>query len=347
MVIKPEGYADADAAVKRVEGSLKSADAQAQKVAAASAKVGQVITTAFAAASGTILGFVRSGLAGTSAGEQLSMRMSQLSREVTNLFLPAIQKVIDTLTSVVSWFKNLSGEQQNAIGKWIMLTVGALGVATILPRVISGLKGVGAAFTVLSAHPIVAVVAALGAMVAGTEEGRSALGQLFGAFKPALEAVAGLVTEIGRLFSPIIAALGEALPPLVEALVPAFEAVASVIKAIVQGITAVVRGVRSALEFLGIIDAAPAVEEPAARRQRPGEGRNELQASGKGFEGVADAFKRFQMAALKDPGQTTRERQLTVLEQIRDSLRENGRGGLVRAALLAAAEAPTPAPVGP
>ncbi|MCC6421772.1 MAG: hypothetical protein IT429_26440, partial [Gemmataceae bacterium] len=160
------------------------------------------------------------------------------------------------------------------------------------------------------------------------------LGQLFGAFKPAIEAVAGLVTEIGRLFAPIISALGEALPPLVEALVPAFEAVASVIRAIVQGITAVVRGVRSALEFLGIIDAAPEVEEPAARRrERPGQNRNELQASGKGFEGVADAFKRFQMAALKDPGQTTRERQLTVLEQIRDRLVNNVRAGNISATI--------------
>lgn len=262
---------------------------------------------AFGGLSQTVLTWVRAGLQGTTTGEQLGVQFQLLSREVANLFIGPLNKLIGGIQAVTNWFRSLDGSTQRLIGSVLTWGVVLAGAAAVIPRVIGGLQGIGAAMGLILAHPLIAVTAALVAIFARTEEGRAAFARLGSA--------------LANLFGPLIDALGRTLPPLIEALAPAFEVVANVIATIVEGITMLVNGVREALEFLGIIDARPAARGGA----RAGQDRQELTQKGGGIEDVRAAFGRFMAAAQRtDP---VPSRQLETLGRIEQNTRPRRESG--------------------
>lgn len=93
------------------------------------------LTIVFGSLSAGLGLFIRSGLSGTIEGERLSLRFEMLSRQITALFLPALDTLTRTLERIVGWFRSLSGDQQNVLGTTALLAVGAVGLALAFAQV--------------------------------------------------------------------------------------------------------------------------------------------------------------------------------------------------------------------
>ncbi len=271
------------------------------------AQLGQATSSAFGGATSMITSFARAGLSGTTMGERLGLQFQLLSREIASLFIPVLERVIGVLQSVTSWFRNLSGPQQSFIGGIAATAIALVAVAAIIPRIIGGLQGMAAVFTLLSANPFVALVGLIAALLVGTESGRSALGRLAAAFGP-------IVTAVGQLFA--------ALKPVIELLGTVVGAVADFIGGIASGIA---NGIQSVTDFFGLTseeDRRRSAQQEAQRRQQAGRDRNEVAGTTKGREGLEATFLRFQEAALKTGQGDTAMRQLTEAQRQTALLRQ-------------------------
>jgi len=104
----------------------------------------------------------------------LQGEVKNLAEDIGKTLIPYAAQLIGMLRSAVSWFNNLNPTVQKAI-----VIVGGLAAAAgpvllaigsfikLIPTLIAGVKGIGAAFAWLSANPIGAVITAMGlAMVA-------------------------------------------------------------------------------------------------------------------------------------------------------------------------------------
>lgn len=121
---------------------------------------------------GSVMGFVAAGLRGTQEGNALAYRFQLLSQQIAAIFLPIIDKVIDYLGRIVSWFQNLSGEQQDNIRKWILIAAGILGViahgrllAALLQGLYLGIKLLGSGILAIATNPWAAAIAGAGVLL--------------------------------------------------------------------------------------------------------------------------------------------------------------------------------------
>lgn len=309
-------YRGLAAGVEQFGAAVKAVQPALVRMGQTIQEVGKRAAVAFGIATSAVMSFVRAGLEGTVQGQQLRLQWQLLSREIAGLAVPAIRALLHGIQQVTAWFRSLSGEQQAVLVRIVSVGAAFMAASLILPKLIVGVKALGGVLVLLAANPVLAIVTALGALVLSSQEGRSALGHIFDAIRPALRAVGDLFKAIWNLIQPIIEALGKVLPPLVEALLPLFEAVAEVIKTIVGFVTDVVNGIRTVLEELGVIEQ---------RQQRPQRGRQreEVTAVGRGPADVRSFFANFQAAALRTGGGIP-ERQLRVQEQIERNTRPGG-----------------------
>ncbi len=271
------------------------------------AQLGQATSSAFGGATSMITSFARAGLSGTTMGERLGLQFQLLSREIASLFIPVLERVIDVLQSVTSWFRNLSGPQQSFIGGIAAAGIALVAVAAIIPRIIGGLQGMAAVFTLLSANPFVALVGLIAALLVGTESGRSALGRLAAAFGP-------IVTAVGQLFA--------ALKPVIDLLGNVVGAVADFIGGIASGIASGIEAVTDFLGFTSEADRRRSAQQQAQQRQQAGRDRQEVAGTTRGREGLEATFLRFQEAALKTGQGDTAMRQLTEAQRQTALLRQ-------------------------
>ncbi len=274
------------------------------------AQLGQATSSAFGGATSMITSFARAGLSGTTMGERLGLQFQLLSREIASLFIPVLERVIGVLQSVTSWFRSLSGPQQAFIGGIATAGIVLVAMATILPRIIGGLQGMAAVFTILSANPLLAVAAAIAALLVGTEEGRGSLGRLAAAFAPLMN----LAVMLARAFAPLAELFGHVLPPIIGALTLIVEAMATAIKTIIEGVIWLIN------RFRDIPIASPFAD--TAAQQRGGRDRHEVAGTTKGREGLEATFLRFQEAALKTGQGDTAMRQLTEAQRQTALLRQ-------------------------
>lgn len=185
--------------------SAQAVKGQSEKMATA----GLAVAGAYAYASSKLLGFVKAGLAGTTAGELLSFNISQLHRQIASLFLPVIEGLIKRIQALTDWFRDLSGEQQQSIARWAGLSVGMLGALTLLPKLITGFGLFGGVLrTAIVANPFIVITGALVALMARTEEGRGALKDVGSTLLEAFKAVAELIAGV---LIPVVEALTDVL----------------------------------------------------------------------------------------------------------------------------------------
>lgn len=172
-------------------------------------EMGRATGTAFAMASGTLLGFVRAGVNSSGLGDVLGYQFQELSRQIAAVFLPEIEAVINALQRTINWFRNLSGEQQDQIASWAKWGLVVLGVGPILTRVIglamgaaTAFRAVGAALTIaFTSHPILAVVAAVAAAVLSVtdlKEVFAGVAEALGSFASDMKDLFGGISEIIR-----------------------------------------------------------------------------------------------------------------------------------------------------
>lgn len=185
----------------------------------------------FSLLTGVVGGFVTAGLAGTGQAERLGQALQNLSREIAGIFLPVVEKVIDGVKKVTSWFEQLSGHQQDQIMRWTAAAGAALFMLAIFPKIVTGITAVIGAIRAVTAAlaaagaasgiatggltTILGIVASLVAAFVGfgaaSEEGFGSLSKLIepiqSAFGRITEAVAPLfaaVDKIGELFTRLI-----------------------------------------------------------------------------------------------------------------------------------------------
>jgi hypothetical protein len=155
----------------------------------------RTVTIAYAAASAGLLGWVKAGLSGTTAGEMLAFQQNQLSQQIASIFLPVVQKYTEGLTRLVEWFRHLSGSQQEQIRNWSLFTVGLLGSVTIIPRLTAAFGTLATTLKGLFiANPFAALTAAVVGLMAQTEEGRKSLADLGTSLSEAFGSLADLLS---------------------------------------------------------------------------------------------------------------------------------------------------------
>lgn len=94
-------------------------------------------------------------------------RTKQLSAEFGEKLAPAMNKLLEVGGKLLDWFSGLSDGQTKAI---LMIAgfVAALGPAiTIIGHLITAIRGIGIALTFLGAHPIILIIIAIVAVIAG------------------------------------------------------------------------------------------------------------------------------------------------------------------------------------
>lgn len=172
------------------------------------------LTLGFGLATAAMGGWVRAGIAGTTIGERLSWQTKQLSMQIASLFVPWIEKGIAALQGLTDRFRALSGEQQKNIAWWAAIGTGMLGALAIAPKLITAFDKVGAPLiTIAMANPWLAAVAGIVALLASTERGRAALGQLgqslLEAFQPVAKVLLDLLVPAMKSLASLIATGGE------------------------------------------------------------------------------------------------------------------------------------------
>jgi hypothetical protein len=211
----------------QVEAGLRGLESKLASVS----RLTDVAKLGFTTLTSTVGGFVTAGLLGTTHAEQLGQAMQNLSREIAGIFLPVIEKVIDGIKKVTSWFEHLSGHQQDQIMRWTAAAGAALLVVAIFPKVVTGVTAVIGAVRALTAAlatagavtgvasggltTILGIVATLVAAFIGfgaaSEEGFGSLSKLIepiqAAFEKITNAAAPLFSsldKIGDLFTRLV-----------------------------------------------------------------------------------------------------------------------------------------------
>lgn len=199
---------DAQDKVNRAAGIAPAILTEAQLKAAAWTKkvteAQQELIGTFERGKNALLGWATAGLAGTTTGERLGFQMSMLRREISSLFLPALEQVSKWIDQLTQRFRLLTGEQQANIGRWLLGGVAALGFATVLTRVASAIGGLLTSIkTLMMVNPFLAAAVGLGLLMAQTEQGRTALSDMgraamdaFGSIAEALSGPLGAALEV-------------------------------------------------------------------------------------------------------------------------------------------------------
>jgi hypothetical protein len=203
------GLDKVEAGMKGLEGRLTAVSKLAD-----AAKVG------FSLLTGVVGGFVTAGLAGTGQAERLGQAMQSLSREIAGIFLPVVEKVIDGIKKVTSWFEQLSGHQQDQIMKWTAAAGAALFMLAIFPKIVTGISAVIGAIRAVTAA-LAAAGAASGIATGGLTTILGIVASLVAAFIGFGAASEEGFGSLSKLIEPIQAAFGR----ITEAAAPLFAAV--------------------------------------------------------------------------------------------------------------------------
>lgn len=334
-----------DNVLQQVNGRLKEQKEKAAEMAEAHKRGALGVAAAYGVLTGMMGSWIRAGMQGTVEGERLGMTMQLLSREVASVFTPAIHGLTNALQNVLQWFRGMSGETQQTIGKVAGIAVAFLGLATILPKIAAGIKMMGESMmAAFAANPILTVVAAIAALLVNTEAGRAAIGSLISAVAPLADALGKTIGSIMEALTPaleavatVIGTIAEAIKPVIEAFAPVIEIVgqivgliagvlggalkmiADIVKTVLVPVFELLRPIFELIAF--VIKAISAVGSFFAKllglggdKDKKKEGLN--QKSG-GFENFEATWERLQTAASKtDIAREQRDRMIRALEWI-------------------------------
>ena len=318
----------------------KTTEALAQQRQAATALVNaqNAVATVYGSVTGTIMSYVRAGMAGTAQGNMIALQFQTISREVANLFLPVINQVVSSLIRVSDWFRRLSGDQQENIARWVLVGVAALGTANYLPKVAAGFQVVGLAIkAMMMGNPlglILTIATGAVAMLASTEKGRESLVKLGKALAPIGQGFAEGVIPILDTLSTTVTTVATTLTTWTTKLSEALRYVNQINSAAGQGQqdgNALAVITRFFVQGNPISALSPLFSTGQQVRESSSRPHQQLDVAGGGFSGVQETFRRLQTAA----NQTDIPReQLEVQRESRELLREIARRPVVRQQLV-------------
>ncbi len=110
-----------------------------------------------------ILGFVTAGMAGTTEGAALQVRLRALSMEIAGIFKPVIDAIIGKLDDLVTWFRKLTPQEEKQLRFWALFTAGALMAIPVIMRVIGAIRSLIAVMQLLGLSALTSGFMAMGA----------------------------------------------------------------------------------------------------------------------------------------------------------------------------------------
>lgn len=278
----------------------------------------------------SIMGFVTAGLLGTAEGNALAFQMRLLAMEIAGIFLPTFDRVLHTVRSMVAWFKQLTGEQQETIARFVEMTVVGLGVFMVLGKITVALGALSKGLNILiglgAGHPIIlgltlAALAASAAFamwkthtegVAGTFswaiEGVQKLwgwitnlaGGIADYFGPAVTKTFGYfswaLTNVMPLLESVGTLISEIISLLADIFAPLVSTIGTIFDVTFQAMAVVVRTVVDSLKLLvdSLIDllkwTRDAMEWLGLLEVRQQEAQEEESDRGKDFSGAGGDF---------------------------------------------------------
>ncbi len=316
---------------EELQADIKATTEAMKKSAADIRSAGLVIAGSIGGVTAGILAWARAGFQGTSAGEALSLRFQMLSREIANLFLPALIKLVEWLDRVIGWFHKLSGAAQTAIGVTVLVTAALVGLAVALPFVAAGFKALAAGITAaLSATGIGALLPLIGAILVVIAPLVGALIGLFSTTQAGQRAFAVFEASLAKMFNAFRPALAQ-IAELVDRLMPIFEVLGSIVAdvfvAALKGAVVVIEQmVAFAMPFLNAANALLGALGFRTGNTGSGQGRNQIQKAGGSFEDVRETYRRLQSTATRT---SLAERANRLLEEIRNNTARGGFGANV------------------
>jgi len=173
---------------------------------------------------------------------KIKASLKSVRDELTVSLLPIMQtltdfvdsKVVPAIRSLANWFSNLStGQKELLLG--ITTFVAALAPMLLIVgkmtsgigMLIKGVQGLQGAFTLLAAHPIVAALLAVAAVMI----------YLYSSNEKFRESVNGLVSELGSKFQPILELLSDAFKDISSQLMPLVDTLGNYLAPIIKVLT--------------------------------------------------------------------------------------------------------------
>ncbi len=189
------------------------------------------------------------GMLRNELGAALLPVMQSLADFLREKVIPAVQRFAD-------WFSTLSEQQIKLILGFSAFVAAAAPALIVIGKITAGVGGLvktvnalGKAFTFLSAHPIIAVIAGIAALIIylynTNEQFRESVNELVKALGEALMPILQVLIDI---FKSLFVMLGNVLNIFANALVPAFRMLTSVIIPVVNLISKVLTPV---IQFFG------------------------------------------------------------------------------------------------
>ena len=157
------------------------------------------------------------------------------------------ERVVPAFRKLTEWFTTLSEKQRNMLVGTLAVVAALAPVLLIVGKLTSGIGGliksiggISKALTTLMAHPIIAIIAAIAALLiylyTTNEQFRESINNLVktlgGALMPLLETIGGAFKQLLSAINPIIQVIGDVLVPIIDILTTVLEPLINIISTI-------------------------------------------------------------------------------------------------------------------
>lgn len=190
----------------------------------------------------------------------LKESLKKVTQQLGAAVMPLVQSIVDALQnklipklqSLAEWFSQLTvGQQKFAMAAMIVvaalapLTIGVGKLVSSVGSIIKAIPQLSAALSVLAAHPIILIIAAIAMVLlvlytqceAFRESINNLVGVLGSALQPVLDVVMSLLNQIMGLLTPILDIIGGVLAVAINVVSAALQPVVEIIQAIFDIIT--------------------------------------------------------------------------------------------------------------
>jgi hypothetical protein len=236
-------------------------------------KLGQLGQTVFKGLASTFM--ATAALASPKGMDDLTFAFQRLAIQVGRIFMPILKDLTFFLNMLADKIKSLTNDQRDHVQHWLRWGFAIGGILMILPRVVSIISGVSAAFKALrvvmlavgASNPFGWIALAIAGIVAlFSLTGKKQEGGGTGGAETTAEGggLSGLLATLTSALTPVIGMVVNAFNMALAILIPIFDALANMIgtvvsafapfvEAIVEIVNAVLVALKPAFDFLAAI----------------------------------------------------------------------------------------------
>lgn len=279
--------------------SVKQLSKMAQDFSSGMVRGATAVVAPLAAASTTIVGLVQAGLQGTVQAERMSRAYTEFTRLIAGALLPVVDAIASGFETVNRWLRQagVTGQQM-----FLIVTAGIVAATVAATVFLFVLSGIAVAVTVATGGINVLIGAVVGlqlaidaALVVGAAGAIAGLLSLFAESRAAVGALVAALGQLWQAYQPIL----EANWQLIAATAKAY--VVDPLVEFINNLTVAVLVVEKLLTaFVKIKEVAMLLARIKAMAPEIGQGKpNEVTLNQTGTENAQGTFARIQEAVLK------------------------------------------------